>query len=98
MIVSLGEAKEWLRIDGLDDDLILNSLIKTSEQYLKNATGVEFDHTNELAKLFCLTLIVDWYENREFVGKADNVRYTIQSLLLQLSYGGVADESSQVTP
>lgn len=102
MIITLEETKQWLRIDGEDDDVLLNSLINSAELYLKNATGKQFDNTNELAKLICLVLVVDWYENREFVGKADNVRHTINSnvrhtinsILLQLSYGGEANETS----
>lgn len=90
MTVTLEEAKMWLRVDGDEEDLQLNSLIIASEMYLKNATGRTFDDTNELARLFCLTLIVDWYENREL--GAGNVsgstRYTINSMLLQLKYCG----------
>lgn len=88
MIVELEEAKEWLHVEHNDDDKLLNSLVKASEQYLKNATGFQYDNKNELAKLICLVLIVDWYENRELVGKAsDKVRHTINSILMQLSYG-----------
>jgi uncharacterized phage protein (predicted DNA packaging) len=86
MIVTLEEAKAYLRIDSSYDDLLISSLITASEEYLKNATGVEYDSSNELAKLFCLVLISDWYENREMVGKEDNVRQTIRSILMQLTY------------
>jgi uncharacterized phage protein (predicted DNA packaging) len=90
-IVTLDEAKQWLRVDTNDDDVLIQSLIASSEQYLKEATGVTYDNKNELAKLFCLTLISDWYENREMVGKAsDVIRYTVNSLLMQLTYGSGA--------
>lgn len=89
MIVSLDEVKNWLRIDFSDDDTLLSSLIGASETYLKNATGIEYDSSNHLAKLFCMVLISDWYENRELIGKAsDQVRPIINSILMQLSYGG----------
>lgn len=94
MIISLDEVKEWLRIDGEDDDTTLRMLINVSENYLKKATGKEFDATNEDAKLFCLVLITDWFENREFVGKVDNVRYVVKSILMQLEYGSDGNESS----
>ncbi len=88
MIVTLDEAKEWLRIDVEEDDQLINTLALAAESYLKNATGITYDSTNELAKLFCLVLIVDWYENREMMGKAsEKVRHTINSILMQLSYG-----------
>ncbi len=89
MIVSLDEVKTWLRVDFTDDDALLTTLISATEQYLKNATGIEYDSSNNLAKLFCMVLISDWYENREMVGKAtDQTRPIINSILMQLSYGG----------
>jgi uncharacterized phage protein (predicted DNA packaging) len=99
MIVSLDEVKTWLRVDFSEDDALLETLIGAAEEYLKNATGVEFDENNHLAKLFCMTLISDWYENREMIGKAtDQTRPIIQSILTQLtySYGGDSDESGAV--
>lgn len=93
MIVSLDEVKTWLRVDFTDDDALLTTLISAAEQYLKNATGITYDSTNHLAKLFCMTLISDWYENREMVGRAsEQVRPILQSILAQLTYaygGGV---------
>lgn len=87
MIVSIDEAKEWLRVDHNDEDNMIQMLIKAAEKYLKNATGNEFDSSNELAQLFCLVLIADWYENREMIGKvSDQIRPTIDSILAQLSY------------
>lgn len=94
MIVTIEEAKNWLRVDSDEDDLLIQSLIKASESYLKNATGNEYDHTNELAKLFCLVLIVDWYDDREMMGEAsEKVRHTINSILMQLTYGSDSNES-----
>jgi uncharacterized phage protein (predicted DNA packaging) len=99
MIVSLDEVKNWLRIDFSEDDALLTTLISAAEEYLKNATGITYDSENRLAKLFCMTLIADWYENREMIGKAtDQTRPIIQSILTQLtySYGGDSDESGTV--
>lgn len=85
MIVSLKEAKQYLRIDGDYDDELIKSLILAAEVYLKNATGIEYDSANSLARLFCLVMITDWYENRTQVGAvSDKMRFTVQSLLAQL--------------
>jgi uncharacterized phage protein (predicted DNA packaging) len=87
MIVTLEEAKNWLRVDFSDDDALITTLINAAEEYLKNATGITFDATNHLAKIFCMTLIADWYENRELIGKvSDQVRPILQSILAQLTY------------
>ncbi|UYL93967.1 head-tail connector protein [Geobacillus phage vB_GthS_PK3.5] len=94
MIVTLEEAKNWLRVDFSDDDALITTLINAAEEYLKNATGVEFNENNHLAKLFCMTLISDWYENREMIGKAtDQTRPIIQSILTQLSYAYDSDSA-----
>ena len=93
MIVSLDEVKTWLRVDFSDDDATISMLIAAAEEYLKNATGITYNSTNHLAKLFCMTLIADWYENRELVGRAsvvgrasEQVRPILQSILAQLTY------------
>ncbi|WMT19151.1 head-tail connector protein [Parageobacillus toebii] len=94
MIVSLDEVKNWLRIDFSEDDALLTTLISAAEEYLKNATGITYDSANHLAKLFCMTLIADWYENREMIGKAtDQTRPIIQSILTQLSYAYDSDSA-----
>lgn len=89
MILTLDETKEFLKVDYTDEDIFIQDLITASELYLKNATGKTYDNTNPLAKLFCKVLISDWYDNRDFmqVSKVTaKVRYTIQSILMQLSY------------
>lgn len=88
MLITLKEAKEYLRVDGDEDDSLITSLISAAQEYLKNATGKTFDNTNELARLFCLVLVVDWYENRTLsAGKVgEKIRPVIDSMLAQLNY------------
>lgn len=88
MLITLEETKQYLRVDTDVDDALITSLINAAETYLINATGKTFDNTNPLARLFCLVLVVDWYENRGFTsGKvADGVRPVISSMLAQLNY------------
>lgn len=87
MIVTLEEAKSWLKDVPEIDEPVVDMLIQAAEKALYNATGNVFDNTNELAKLYCLVLICDWYENREMNEKiSEKVRFTIQSILTQLKY------------
>ncbi|AJA42862.1 phage gp6-like head-tail connector protein [Clostridium tetani] len=93
MILTLEETKEFLKVDYSDEDNYIQDLINASELYLKNSTGKSYDNTNPLAKLFCKVLVSDWYDNRGFMEEnkvTTKVRYTIQSIIVQLSYcGGV---------
>lgn len=96
MIVDLSTVKEFLRIE-LDytlEDSLLMLMIENAEQYILDAVD-NFSHDNEeqmkKAKLLALVLINDWYENREYMAEGkvtQKVRYTVQSLLLQLQLAG----------
>lgn len=90
MILTLQETKEFLKVDYDDEDMFLQGLIQASEQYLKNATGKTFDSTNELAKLYCKVLVNEWFKDRCLMQDqktSDKVRFTLQSILAQLTYG-----------
>lgn len=87
MILNLITVKDFLKIEYDDDDPVLDILISAAEIYLYNATGIQFDSTNNMAKLFCLILVSDWYDNRDFVGKvSEKLRYTVESMITQLKY------------
>lgn len=88
MIITPEETKDWLRIDGDEEDSTIKLLINAAEEYLKNATGRKFDSTNNQARLFCLVLVTDWFENRDLMGAkvSEKVRFSIQSMLLQLQF------------
>lgn len=96
-ILTLEETKEWLRVDGNFEDGIIDIIRGAAETYLHNAVEVEFDNTNVLAKLYCLVVCADWYENRELIGSqvSDKVRFTVQSIMAQLQH---AYEPPEVTP
>ena len=95
MILELEETKEWLRVDGNEEDSTIELLIKAAEEYLKNATGRKFDNTNNQARLFCLVLVTDWFENRDLIGAkvSEKVRFIVQSMLLQLQYSEGVEQS-----
>lgn len=89
LIIDRTIAKKFLRIDEdvTDDDEVVDVLIGAAETYLLNATGKQFDSTNQLARLFCLVLVSDWYENRSLIGVkvGEKVRQTVESMVSQLS-------------
>ncbi len=102
MIVDLSLVKKYLRLeeDYTEEDEILQLLIDNAEGYIYN-TVENFNNTDtkqlNKAKLICMILVSDWYENRDltFVGKgriSETVRYSIQSLITQLQYCYGSDE------
>jgi uncharacterized phage protein (predicted DNA packaging) len=87
--------KEYLRLDGNDEDLILNHLIDSAKEYLKNATGVDFDEGNHNHKMVVLLLTTRWYENRNLIGKGGNdLDFTLSSMLLQIELEGKINEAN----
>lgn len=94
MIVTIEQIKNFIKVDYADDDDLLNMIETSAEQYLKNAgidvTTLDAGNLN-LAKLYILVLVNDWYNNRALMADSkvsDKVRYTLQSILLQLQLSG----------
>lgn len=86
LVLTLEEAKKYLRVDGDEEDDLITSFITSAEIYIKNATSKTVDLKSELAKLAARILIAHWYENREAVGKAEQLAFSLQSILVQLQY------------
>jgi uncharacterized phage protein (predicted DNA packaging) len=82
----LEEVKGFLRIDGNDEDLFLTSLILASMEYLKNATGISVDETNELHKLAVNLMVSHSYENRLPIGEGDKLAFSLESIITQMKY------------
>ncbi|WP_024833828.1 head-tail connector protein [Ruminiclostridium josui] len=87
MILTLEEAKKYLKadVDDTSEDQDIESLISAAEEYLKNA-GCKLPEGNELAKLAIKLLVVHWHENREPIGKADKLQYSLSNIIFQLQY------------
>jgi len=90
MIVTLEEAKKHLRVDINDDDDYIQMLIGAAEQFLTDTTGKVFDSTNQLAKVACLLIIADLYDNRALTTDrvGDKTRDIVTMILTQLSLSG----------
>ncbi|PHG55647.1 head-tail connector protein [Bacillus toyonensis] len=86
MVLTVEEAKKYLRVDGDEEDDLITSFVEAAEIYIKNATSKHVDVKSELAKLAARILIAHWHENREAVGKAEQLAFSLQSILVQLQY------------
>jgi uncharacterized phage protein (predicted DNA packaging) len=89
MIVSLDEAKLYLRLDDdySDEDVLIQSLELAAEESLFNSTGIIFDDTSNLAKLYINVMINDFYSNRSIIEPLKTkTRDTLTNIALQLQY------------
>lgn len=84
-LISLGEAKQILRVDGTDSDLLLSQIITAAEQYILNATGKDFSG-DPLAKMAASMLVVMWFENPAMIGKVGDhdLSYGLNNIITQL--------------
>lgn len=99
MLITLEEVKQYARIDIDDDDKLLETMIASAEEYLKNATGKEYPETDEdgnkinyeLEKIYLQLLIAHWYEQRSPAGNGksnggvvEDFSFMAKSIMLQL--------------
>ena len=84
-MISIAEAREWLRLDNTDNDEIIEGLLAAIPSYIELSTGLkQVDQeavplVNTVSK-FLLTL---WYNAEQ--AEADKLRRTIDSLLKTLT-------------
>lgn len=84
-MLCLSEAREWLRIDGTDNDLIIQGLLDACPDYIELATGLSrTDQINEpMADMVTKFLLTLWYNAEQ--AEADRLQRTIDNLLKSLS-------------
>lgn len=80
------DVKNYLRIDGSEDDSILASLIDAAKIYLNNATGLEVNENDSLHRLAVCLLVANSYENRLPIGQGEKLAFSLESILLQMRY------------
>lgn len=71
MIVTIEEAKKYLRIDHSDEDALITGLINTSEDLCKDVIRYEFSELESIPEILKIAVyygVTYLYENRE---KAD---------------------------
>ena len=96
MILNLEETQNFIKYDGEEPAEIayITELIQTSEDYLIDAIGTEnYDikilnkRFERKARLCCLVIIQDCYDNRTFVTKDNQkIRLIISGILFQMQY------------
>ena len=83
--MELDDIKLFLRIDGSDEDVLIQALQFAAEEYMANA-GVIKNYEKFLYSLSIKILVGHWYENRNAVGKTDKMAFSLESMITQLKY------------
>lgn len=91
-MLTLDEAKKYLRVSFDDDDEFLMECINISIAYLKAAiTNFELKMSNNefkaKARLVALALISDMYDKRLLIDESKDISYIVRSLINQMEYG-----------
>ena len=84
-MVTVDVAREWLRIDGTDNDQIIEGLLLAASSYIEVATGMgqEEQRQEPLAGTVAKFLLTLWYNAEQ--AEADKLQRTIDNLLKALS-------------
>lgn len=85
MLITIEEARNWLRLDNSDNDVNIEGLIESAEEYITLTTGmsVEAQVTSPLAKTACKFLLSLWYDPEQ--ADSDKLQRSIDNLLKALS-------------
>ncbi len=84
-MLTLSEAKEWLRVSGDDNDDIISGLIDPAYDYVATATGVTGDdlYSNTLIKTVVKFLLSLWYNTEQ--AEAEKLQRTIDNILKSIT-------------
>lgn len=82
-MMDLKRVKDFLRVDGDEDNDLITVHIASAEDYLKGACGDSVNLESEKAQTVMLMLIADMYEQRTAYGKG-GYSESIKAMLTQL--------------
>lgn len=85
-MVSLADAREWLRIDGEDNDSLIQGLLDAAPDYLEVSTGMTATQqsTEPLCDTVTKFLITLWYNAEQ--SEAERLQRTIDGLLKAITF------------
>lgn len=79
--------KDYLRVDGDDDDGLISLMMETAKEYIVSAVG-EYDEEDKTANLLFCAIVQNLYDNRELmqsdIQQRKRIEYTFVSIILQL--------------
>lgn len=85
--MTLEQVKDYLRVDGDDDDNIIQVMMEAAKEYIISAVG-EYDGEDKTAKILFCAIVQNMYDNRELmqsdIQQRKAIEYTFKSMILQL--------------
>jgi DNA packaging protein, QLRG family len=85
--MTIEQVKDYLRVDGDDDDNIIQTMMEASKEYIVSAVG-EYDENDKTASLLFCAIVQNMYDNRELmqsdIQQKKGIEYTFKSIILQL--------------
>ena len=85
--MGLEDIKEYLRVDGDDEDNLISMMMEAGKEYIRSAVG-EYNDTDKTANILLAAITQNMYDNRELMQSDQQVKkrieYTFQSMILQL--------------
>ena len=85
--MGLEDIKEYLRVDGDDEDNLISMMMEAGKEYIRSAVG-EYDDIDKTANILLAAVVQNMYDNRELMQSDQQVKkrieYTFQSMILQL--------------
>lgn len=63
-MLTVEQAKQYLRVDFEDDDALIGALLETADEYLCGAVGMQYDKDCERAKMLQRIVVQDLYDDR----------------------------------
>ena len=83
----LEDIKGYLRIDGDEEDSLIQTMMEAGKEYIRSAVG-EDDDMDPTAQVLLAAIIQNMYDNRELMQSEQQtkkrIEYTFQSIILQL--------------
>lgn len=80
-IITVADAREWLRLDNSDNDPIIVQLLDGASEYIETATGLNVDQqlNSPLCKTATKFLLSLWYDPTQ--KDTDRLQRTVDNLL-----------------
>ena len=81
--VTINHLKDYIRLDGDDENTFLTAILEGAKSYIKGFTGLTSEKMDEKEDLTLalLVLCAEMYDNRQFAVDKDNINPVAKSIL-----------------